>query len=271
MDTLRRSGVIQFGVNLHYLPDLVERTVNRSVYRSSTTFAREPEILGTGGGIANLWRTMKPSVTYLMTVNGDSIAFPLNPEEMLSTMNRAGADVVLLCVPYVRGTTALTFGNDGLLKGVSKENHGWTYTGIQILSTEWINHFPEGCSRLFEDIYLPAVREGRIRVVLHPFHGFWREAGTPLQYLQANLDLLENQGRRAVPPGTMYDPSRNTLIPRGTYMGPDVELHHVILGRGVYLEPPIRMDRTIVLPGVRVASGTYQDEILTPRGNLSVL
>src|SRR4030042_3406014 len=52
LEWLRRAGVTEFVINLHYLPEKVQRFVgDGSGYGLKVTYSYEPELLGTAGAV----------------------------------------------------------------------------------------------------------------------------------------------------------------------------------------------------------------------------
>src|SRR5882757_5860307 len=76
VESLFRAGIRDFIVNLHHLPEPIERFLHdRYGGESRFEFSYEPEILGTGGGVRKV-RALLESNPEFFLVNGDTIQFP---------------------------------------------------------------------------------------------------------------------------------------------------------------------------------------------------
>ena len=272
MDLLTRSGVETFGVNLHHLPEVVRATVNGSGNEARVRFAEEPEILGTGGGITNLWRKCFPDDEYLVVVNGDGLYghFPLT--EMISRLRESDTDAVIAVLPNVVGTTLLGGDEEGLLTGRSTDpSKGWTYIGLQVIHRHILDRLPSGAFHLFNNGYLPLIDRGEIRVVLYHYEGFWCEAGTPAQYLNAQFSLLAHGDREAVPSTSRCDGKAMTVIHKDASIHPEARLDHAVVGRGASVGTSVRLSRCLVLPDAEVEEGSYTGTIFYPGGHITVI
>ncbi|HEX8152685.1 MAG TPA: sugar phosphate nucleotidyltransferase, partial [Thermoanaerobaculia bacterium] len=76
VEAFLRAGVNELVVNLHHLPEVLERWLtDRYGDRATFHFSHEQEILGTGGGIRRV-RPLLESEEDFFLVNGDTVQFP---------------------------------------------------------------------------------------------------------------------------------------------------------------------------------------------------
>ncbi|HEY4641342.1 MAG TPA: sugar phosphate nucleotidyltransferase, partial [Thermoanaerobaculia bacterium] len=76
VEALLAAGISDFVVNLHHLPEPIERYLrDRYARRARFEFSFEPEILGTGGGVRKV-RTLLENDSEFFLVNGDTVQFP---------------------------------------------------------------------------------------------------------------------------------------------------------------------------------------------------
>ena len=76
MERLASAGVDRFAVNLHHLADSIPPVVDKLAgqFQMKPVYAREWEILGSGGGLRGLWSALgEPSECTLVVLNGDSV------------------------------------------------------------------------------------------------------------------------------------------------------------------------------------------------------
>src|SRR3954451_9700988 len=73
VEPLLAAGIRDFVVNLHHLPEAIERYLrDRYAGRARFEFSFEPEILGTGGGVRKV-RTLLENDSDFFLVNGDTV------------------------------------------------------------------------------------------------------------------------------------------------------------------------------------------------------
>src|SRR5260221_13151712 len=69
------AGVREFIVNLHFLPDQIERYLPAAFPEATFTFSFEPEILGTGGALRKVHALLQKEDDFFLA-NGDTIQRP---------------------------------------------------------------------------------------------------------------------------------------------------------------------------------------------------
>jgi ADP-glucose pyrophosphorylase len=82
--------------------------------------------------------------------------------------------------------------------------------------------------------------------------GYWLDTGTPAQYLQANLDLID--GRRAVTSAAVL----------GEVDGATV--HRSVVGEGAVVASGALVADSVVMPGARVGAGACVVRSIVGRG-----
>src|SRR6476620_6078913 len=76
VEALLAAGISDFVVNLHHLPEPIERYLrDRYAGRARFEFSFEPEILGTGGGVRKVRPLLENDPEFFL-VNGDTVQFP---------------------------------------------------------------------------------------------------------------------------------------------------------------------------------------------------
>lgn len=86
--------------------------------------------------------------------------------------------------------------------------------------------------------------------------GYWIDAGNPMSYIQANIDIA---GNSVIDPTATVDPSATVIesvVHADAVIGPNALLDHVVVGAGADVGAGAKLtDYTIVGPGVHVAPG----------------
>ncbi len=278
MAYLARSGVKSFVLNLHHHPRLIQQEImDWAGKRTPVQFTIEPEILGTGGGIANARQHLKGGT--FVTANGDSIVrFDFARALAFHRRKKSLATLVLFPIrqkrytpvwikPSGRITGFGTDAGDGRLSGF--------YTGVQIVEPELLDLIPhEKPSCIIRDVYIPLIATGA------PIHGFltegvFREFGTPSDYLRETIALLEEPSERDPLPGgsspgvEIIPPawiSPRARISPGAVIGPNA----VIEENGA-VEAGATVANAVIWPGAAVRAGeTVRNAILTPHRRVDV-
>lgn len=272
MEWLHRAGVSSFVLNLHTHPKLIQQKVaGWAGRRVPVSYAVEPVILGTGGGIRNA-RPFLDGGTFV-TANGDTIVrFPFRAA--LSWHRERGALATLVLFPDPsRRYTPVWIDGEGRITGFGDEPGAGTrsgfYTGCQIAEPDLFNHIPpSGPSCIIRETVRPLVARGA------PVFGFlasgsFREFGSPGDYLAATLGLLaERQASGSLPPAdvpgaAVVPPSwvaPGARIGSGATVGPEA-----VAEEGASVGDGARVSRCILWPGASVRPGeTVASAIVTP-------
>ena len=227
-----RAGADEIVVNLHHLPDLIERYLT-DTFDCTFHFSREEEILGTGGALKRV-RHLLTDTFFL--VNGDTIQSPPF-EEMLRARGDAVATLALRHPPAHDKFTPLslehgrvTFGSGDLM-----------FSGAHAIGPEIFDHMPDDdVFSIVDSVYKHVPLAGVID------DGPWFDIGTPQRYLEASGGTTV--GARSVIEGTL----NNSVVWDDCHIGPGVVLNDCIVAHGVELTEPGEITRAIIC---RDASG----------------
>src|SRR4029077_3462421 len=75
VDFVAAAGVREIIVNLHHFPEIIERYLRGAFANINFHFSREPEILGTGGGIRKVRALLEREEDFFL-LNGDTYQSP---------------------------------------------------------------------------------------------------------------------------------------------------------------------------------------------------
>ncbi len=200
VEGLAAQGVKEFRLNLHHLPETVERVFeNAPDIQASVSFSYETEILGTAGGLkAN--EAFFDSGTFIM-VNGDIIAdFDLKPALEFHKANGALATMLLMrqappfrFFPVRIDTSHRLVGFKGCNENGTPTDASYVFTGAHIIESDIFDYIPSGVFwEINDQVYPAAIRNGA-RVLGFPVSGYWNDLGDPKRYLQAQRDLLQRR------------------------------------------------------------------------------
>jgi mannose-1-phosphate guanylyltransferase len=205
-EALRRAGATSVFVNAHHLGDQVaaalpEWAADGAGSHVTTRVIIEPELLGTAGGIRNLWDAAGAPQQTLVIHNGDVV---LNaPIEALLAHHRAtGALATLLTIPAIPGEGEVWVDasrNVAQLPGHRQPFRGpdatpvsrVSFAGVMVLEPRLVERLSPTPSCIIRDGLGPAIAAGE-RVASMEHSGFWADVGTPMRLLQATWELLEH-------------------------------------------------------------------------------
>lgn len=275
LEHLAAAGIADVVVNTHHLAVELERALSGWSTASAPkgvrlSFVREPEILGTGGGVRNAWR--EPERGPFVVMNG-KLLFRPDLARLLSTHAATDALVTLVLGPMPEGqpfgpVDIADQGDDsGPVRAVLQPVlapglRRCFFTGVYVLHPRAHARLPErGC--LIRQGIVPWIAAGeRVMAVVdrHPFV----DAGRSIpHYFDANMDLL--QGRLAWP-GLVPDASARSLVALDAQIAEGCALDSVAIGPGARVGAR-RLERVVVWPGAHVDLDVT-DAIVTGRGQI---
>jgi len=202
---LKESGVDQFVVNTHHLPEQIHnlfsgRVVSKVIDSQSIRFSDEkPEILDTGGGIRGA-QSLLTGEQFFIVANTDAIR-NCDLREAIEFHKKSKAFATLVAMPHPGvGTqygglwTDENFDVHGFGKNFVPPTSGpkldaYHYTGVQIVDSRIYKYLPSGPSPLF-DTYRKAL-EGGEKVKAFVQSSLWLDAGTPEEFFNATSEMLK--------------------------------------------------------------------------------
>jgi NDP-sugar pyrophosphorylase family protein len=262
LELLKRHGVCEVIVNLCHHPDSVREAVRR--YKPDgidVSFSREPEPLGTGGGIRKVRDFLMKSDPSLV-LSGDML-LDLDLTGLISRHQKRG-DLATLVLR--EDSRVAQFGSIGIAKGggvrriaktfdLGQEHESGVFTGVRVLSSASLETLPD--RDVFEDLrdwIVPLLKGGTRNVtgeLLAPNRCTWEPVGNPEEYLRANFQ----------PPSLSFFDSDARAQERG------VEFRdQVVIGAGAELGQGAKLTRCVVWDGERVPAGTVANDGVFAQG-----
>lgn len=263
-DHLARHGVRNVGLNTHHLAAQLRAALEPEVPSGmASLFVHEPEILGTGGGIRQVWRALGEPDPFLV-LNGDVLFEP----DLFGALSHhvalgAVATMVLRAVPDADRYGAVEIDEAGQVQrllGVpatpERPLRKLMFTGVHILSARALASLPErGC--VVRQGYRTWLEAGEV------IAGFvdtnpWLELGTPADYANAQLGLIARDDGTGV---------SDSLIHATSHVDPKASVKGSILGAGCHVEGAVKIERAILWPGAHV-DHDVRDAIFTRAGRV---
>lgn len=232
-------------------------------------YVTETEPLGTGGGIRNVLPKLRAE--NVMVFNGDVLG-GTDLGAVLDTHVRTEADVTLHLVRVgdPRAFGCVPTDADGRVTAFLEKTQDpptdQINAGCYVFRREVIEAIPEGRPVSVEREVFPALlTEGR-KLFGHVDAAYWRDMGTPEDFVRGSADLVRGiapspalpgqRGESLVHPGASVAPGAlligGTVIGRGAEIGAGARLDGAVIFDGARVEAGAVIERTIVGFGVRV-------------------
>ena len=267
VESFHAAGVHDLIVNLHHLPEVLERYL-RSTY-DRIEFSYEEEILGTGGAIRRV-RPMLEGEGAFFLVNGDTVQFP----RWSALRDALGDHIAALTLRHPPEHDRFTpvYYEHGRVTGFGNgRGEALMFAGSHLISTRIFEYLPEVEEfGIVDRVYQPLLDGGRASIGGIVDDGLWFDVGTPQRYLGASQGLVAAmaRGELAPPPGSHLDGDSlfhetatgralNSVVgARSTVRG---DVRDSIVWDDCVVEGTL--ERCIVAHGVHV-TGDHRDEIL---------
>jgi NDP-sugar pyrophosphorylase family protein len=290
---LAGHGVDEAVLSLGYLHDaFVALFPDGRCGRVRLVYAVEPEPLDTAGAVGFAARYAGIDERFLV-VNGD-ILTDLDVTAMVDFHDRRGAEATIslakVADPSAFGLVPID-GQGRVTAFVEKPAPGevgpsLVNAGTYVLEPSVLDRIPGGRRVSIEREVFPLLA-GAGSLFGFDSPDYWTDTGTPLQYLQAQLDLVS--GRRPGPPapgarcgptgvwtldggevdGDLHGPAvvgvgatvargatvEGSVIGAGAQVGAGARIHDSVLLPGVVVGDGATISRSILGPGVRVGAG----------------
>jgi NDP-sugar pyrophosphorylase family protein len=253
IENLCAAQVEWIHINLWHLPEKLEELLGDDLQIPvPLTMHREQELLGTGGGLRNVFGNA-PDRSVLVQ-NGDVLFLgDLTPLVEHHRATGALATLGLIRVDDASVPRSVILDDAGVIRGFDRahedEDALWTFSGIHIIEPELFADLPEkGC--VVADGYRPRLAEGRIRGL--PLEGLWEDIGTVERYVGLHQTLMDDP--------ELFDRVRPDLA---AYRGTSGNIIHpeASIEPGGLLEPNSILDRGARLAaGARVGPGVFISE-----------
>lgn len=218
-------------------------------------YVTETEPLGTGGGIRNVLSRL--TADNVMVFNGDVLG-GTDLTSILETHEKTRADVTL---HLVRVSDPRAFGcvptdADGRVTAFLEKTQDpptdQINAGCYVFRREYIEKIPGGRPVSVEREVFPALLTEGARVQGHVDASYWRDMGTPEDFVRGSADLV-----RGIAPSPALPGQRGEyLVHEGAGIAPGALLiGGTVVGRGAEVGAGARLDGAILFDGAKVEAG----------------
>jgi len=272
LDQLGVAGCRRVAINTHHHGEAIQAFVASQAPPGLEVVVRhEPEILGTGGALKNLADFLGPEP--FLVINADVVA-DIDLNTVIAAHGR-GTLATLLLHHYPRFNN-VWLDAVGRIRGFGERPAGvlptpLAFTGIQVVSPRLLDLIPPGQYVNIIDTYRQAIAAGDTVQGFRQEGFFWRDIGTPEDYLDLHVRLLRGEERfwpeRLTPltdpylgPGVSLGNGVHfgggVCLGPGVQVGDGVSLTDTVVWSGAVLAPHVRLERCVIGQQVRVATST---------------
>ena len=272
------AGFTEVILSTMYLPEAFDELIPMARKAGvEVVLSSEDTPMGTSGAVKRLSHLLDDT---FLVLNGD-ILVDLDFGRLLAlhAERRAAATLALVRVPdpSAFGLVPVDTSDrvEAFLEKPGPDEDRWVTdlinAGVYVLEPEVLEHVPAGQPSSFERNLFPNLLASGAPVYGFELHGYWKDLGTPIAYLQAQADLLE--GRLHLPINAQ-ERRRNQYVADGASIAEGAVLRGpVMVGAGARIEdearvfgPSVlgpesvveggaRLERSVLLDGARVEAG----------------
>jgi mannose-1-phosphate guanylyltransferase len=215
----------------------------------------ESEPLGTGGGIRNVAHRLRGDTA--LVFNGDVLS-GVDLGRLVQTHRDTAADVLLYLtkVEDPRAFGCVPTDDDGRVTAfLEKEPNAVTdqiNAGVYVFRRSVLESIPPGRPVSVERETFPQLLESGATVCGHVDTGYWRDLGTPRDFIEGSADLV----RGIAPTGALPGPVGQALVLPDAIIARDAILTGgSTIGVGCEIGAGAVIDGSVLFDGARVAAG----------------
>jgi len=281
LEILARAGITDITLSLSYQPNKIEDLLgDGSDLGVKLRFLTEPSPMGTAGAYKFAAGSIRETTVVL---NGD-ILTDVDLAGVIEThrTNKAEATIVLAPVDDPSRFGLVETGKHGevlrFLEKPSSEVLAKLKTkninaGVYILEPTILDLIPAGANSSFEyDVFPSILKSGR------PFFShvltdeYWRDIGTPSNYLAAHHDFLSGKIRHIVDTkdsvsdiATTAEIDKISIIGEGCVIKPHARIINSVLGPGVHVDEKAVVANSVIWAHTRIAAAAEIDGAIVGR------
>ncbi|RVW04567.1 mannose-1-phosphate guanylyltransferase [Rhodococcus spongiicola] len=230
-------------------------------------YVTEVEPMGTGGGIRNVLPNLRAD--NIMVFNGDVLG-GTDLATVLDTHHRNNADVTLHLVRVgdPRAFGCVPTDEDGRVTAFLEKTQDpptdQINAGCYVFRREVIEKIPSDRPVSVEREVFPALLADGARVFGHVDSSYWRDMGTPDDFVRGSADLV----RGIAPSPALEGPRGESLVHPGAGVAPGALLiGGTVVGRGAVVGAGARLDGAVLFDGAQVEAGAVVERSIIGFGS----
>lgn len=258
VESFLKSGIDDIVVNVHHLPEQIERyLVDTYGHRATFFFSREEgEILGTGGGLRRVRARLEDEEMFFL-VNADTVQFPRYDALRDALFARDALAALTLRHPPEHDAFTPVYFENGLVTGFGKgSGEPLIFAGSHAIRPRIFRYLPDReFSGIVGHVYQPVLDAASESIAGVIDDGPWFDIGTPRRYLEATRALCANSvGARSVIEGDV----RDSAVWDDCFIASGVTLERCIVAHGVRLDRGHYRDAVILRDDPAIPAGEYE-------------
>lgn len=256
MEYLRRFGVDDLVINVHYFPDDVRNYVgDGSAWRTHVHYLHEPQLMGSAGAVRQV--ADRFSETFVVIGCDDVTDIDLAAAIAFHRERKAEATIVLVEVDDISQYGAVITDARGRIvefqekppKGTERSK--LANTGVYIFEPHLLQRIPDKTFYDFgKQVFPELLAAGGGFYGMHQ-QAYWCDIGTPGEYRRAHRDALERRLKLELPEGAAI--SDSVLVSRHSTISPNSRVDGpTCIGADCVIEERALVSKSILWDGVRV-------------------
>ena len=279
LELLKRADIHDVILSLSYQPHKIEdRLGDGTDFNIRISYAVEQTPLGTAGAYRNAAAMINETT---VVFNGDVLTdIDLNDVIRFHREHKATATIVLTPVPNPTAYGLVETGADGRVRRFLEKPKPEEVTcdtinaGIYILEPRVLDYVPEGEPFMFEYGVFPQLLERAEPFFAYTWRGYWRDIGTAVSYLQANMDVLAGEvtlfARPSTTRGDKFDPAAEidgaSVVDPSCTLKAGAQIVNSFVSRNCLIEEGARIENSVVRGGSRIGSGSIINGAIIGKG-----
>ena len=269
VDTFQKAGIEAITLSLSYQPDMVELILgDGSEYGVRLRFLAEPSPLGTGGAYRFASDELDDTTVVL---NGDILTnADISNIVDFHRQRQAQATIALTPVenPWNYGLVETdkerrvkAFVEKPTPDEAAKKKLNDINAGIYVLEPSVRDLIPKNENRSFEYHVFPELLRSKRNFFAYSLADeYWRDLGTPENYLAAHMDFLAgriegfSQKDLDFSEVATHASIENSLLGEGCIIKPNARIVNSVLGPGVHVEEKALVENSVIWSHTRVTS-----------------
>ncbi len=283
---LRRHGITEVIANLHHGGDHISSCFGDGArFRVALDYSREKTLLGTAGGVRNVAGFFRGGTFFV--IGGDDLAhFDLRAMLEFHRARGALATIAVLQVPAARVSQfgIVVADRRGRIQSFQEKPapeealSRLANTGVYLFDREVLDYIPPRRFFDFGNDVFPLLLERGAPFYAWRARGYWKDIGSPREYLEANLDALGGKagigaaGRQIAPAVWREGKARlkgaiievPALLGDGCRLAAGCEVRASVIGAQARIPAGARLDGCVVWAGVEVMPVQARHAVFAP-------